>query len=206
MNIEIMRNTLYKAYLDDFASFCGRLGGATGEIMSDLLAFEADRRALNITLNSIGTELTRDDRRKLYSNFGLLYPHGHSDLSMAEDFDQVRSAMEKVPPYAALFGRLGFGESGMLDRLLFEEEAKRCFMCYEQQARARARGETGAGEACACSARAAPSLPRAAPLAAPLPNSPNPFPTLRTLNPETPPLPPPKTPTNSSTMASSTRT
>lgn len=37
---------------------------------------QADRRALNITLNSIGTELTRDDRRKLYANFGLLYPHG----------------------------------------------------------------------------------------------------------------------------------
>jgi hypothetical protein len=37
---------------------------------------QADRRALNITLNSIGTELTRDDRRKLYANFGLLFPHG----------------------------------------------------------------------------------------------------------------------------------
>ncbi|RRT69685.1 hypothetical protein B296_00037136, partial [Ensete ventricosum] len=48
-----------------------KLGGATSEIMSDLLAFEADRRAVNITINSIGTELTRDDRRKLYSNFGL---------------------------------------------------------------------------------------------------------------------------------------
>lgn len=50
-----MRNTLYKAYLDDFAAFCNKLGGTTGEVMSDLLAFEADRRALNITLNSIGT-------------------------------------------------------------------------------------------------------------------------------------------------------
>ncbi len=40
MNIEIMRNTLYKAYLDDFASFCAKLGGATAEIMTDLLAFE----------------------------------------------------------------------------------------------------------------------------------------------------------------------
>ena len=40
MNIEIMRNTLYKAYLDDFARFCGGLGGATAEIMGDLLAFE----------------------------------------------------------------------------------------------------------------------------------------------------------------------
>lgn len=41
--------------------------------------------------------------------------------------------MEKVPGYAALFGRLGFGEAGLLDKLLYEEEAKRCVMCYEQQ-------------------------------------------------------------------------
>jgi V-type H+-transporting ATPase subunit d len=40
MNIEIMRNTLYKAYLDDFAAFCQTLGGATAEVMTDLLAFE----------------------------------------------------------------------------------------------------------------------------------------------------------------------
>lgn len=60
---------------------------------------QADRRALNITLNSIGTELTRDDRRKLYSNFGLLYPHGHSELALAEDFDQIRQCVEKCPPY-----------------------------------------------------------------------------------------------------------
>lgn len=86
MNIEIMRNTLYKAYLEDFYGFCQvksncifagkiyydfpwnasncylksnmyvpcsvqKLGGATAEIMSDLLAFEADRRAVNITIN-----------------------------------------------------------------------------------------------------------------------------------------------------------
>lgn len=40
MNIEIMRNTLYKAYLDDFARFCTRLGGTTAEVMGDLLSFE----------------------------------------------------------------------------------------------------------------------------------------------------------------------
>ena len=40
MNIEILRNTLYKAYLDDFARFCTGLGGATAEIMGDLLSFE----------------------------------------------------------------------------------------------------------------------------------------------------------------------
>ncbi|KAG2500065.1 hypothetical protein HYH03_002342 [Edaphochlamys debaryana] len=133
MNIEIMRNTLYKAYLDDFAAYCQSLGGATAEIMGDMLAFETDRRALNITLNSIGTELTREDRKKLYSNFGLLYPHGHNELAMAEDFDQIRSAMEKVPAYSGIFSKLGYGESQMLDKLLYEEEVKKCVDCFEQQ-------------------------------------------------------------------------
>jgi V-type H+-transporting ATPase subunit d len=27
-----MRNTLYKAYLDDFAAFCAKLGGTTAEV------------------------------------------------------------------------------------------------------------------------------------------------------------------------------
>lgn len=29
---QIMRNTLYKAYLDDFAAFCEKLGGTTSEV------------------------------------------------------------------------------------------------------------------------------------------------------------------------------
>jgi V-type H+-transporting ATPase subunit d len=150
MNVEVMRNTLYKAYLDDFAAYCASLGGATAEIMGDLLAFEADRRALNITLNSIGTELTRDDRRRLYSRWGdvfsssfffffsrrrpsppppphslgLLHPHGHLELAGADDFDAVRAAMERCPPYRAIISRLGGGEPQALDRVLFEEEAR----------------------------------------------------------------------------------
>jgi hypothetical protein len=47
-------------------------------------------------------------RKKLYSNFGLLYPHGHNELSIAEDFDQIRAAMEKVPAYAGVFNKVGF--------------------------------------------------------------------------------------------------
>jgi V-type H+-transporting ATPase subunit d len=38
MNIEIIRNTLYKAYLEDFYQFCKDLGGATAEIMCEALA------------------------------------------------------------------------------------------------------------------------------------------------------------------------
>lgn len=40
LETQVMRNTLYKAYLDDFAKFCQSLGGTTSEVMGDLLAFE----------------------------------------------------------------------------------------------------------------------------------------------------------------------
>ncbi|KAL1535266.1 V-type proton ATPase subunit d1 [Salvia divinorum] len=63
---------------------------------ANLMVFEADRRAVNITINSIGTELTREDRRKLYSNFGLLYPYGHEELAICEDTEQV---INYIPSY-----------------------------------------------------------------------------------------------------------
>lgn len=47
MNIEIMRNTLYKAYLDDFAKFCNKLGGSTAAVMGDLLSFEVCMQQLH---------------------------------------------------------------------------------------------------------------------------------------------------------------
>jgi V-type H+-transporting ATPase subunit d len=37
MNIELIRNTLYKAYLEDFYQFCQRLGGDTATFMGELL-------------------------------------------------------------------------------------------------------------------------------------------------------------------------
>lgn len=42
LNIEIIRNTLYKAYLEDFYNFCQELGGATGEVMGEILQVEKD--------------------------------------------------------------------------------------------------------------------------------------------------------------------
>ncbi len=133
INVEILRNTLYKSYLDDFAQFCKSLGGTTAEVMATTLAFEADRRALNITLNSIGTELTCDDRRRLYSNHGLLHPHGQAELAAADDFDSVRAAMERVPEYAGIFSRVGAGEAHALDKMLYDEEVRRAVNSFEQQ-------------------------------------------------------------------------
>ena len=38
--LQVMRNTLYKAYLDDFSHFVHRVGGTTGQVMGELLSFE----------------------------------------------------------------------------------------------------------------------------------------------------------------------
>jgi V-type H+-transporting ATPase subunit d len=107
MNIEIIRNTLYKAYLEAFYNFCENLGGATAEIMCEILAFEADRRAFIITINAFEAELTKEDRAKLYPRCGKLYPDGLAMLERADDYEQVKAVASYYTDYAALFEGAG---------------------------------------------------------------------------------------------------
>jgi len=136
MNIEIIRNTLYKAYLEDFYKFCERMGGETAEVMTEILQFEADRRSINITINSFGTELSKDDRQKLYPSFGLLVPEGISKLAKADDIDQVRAAIEFYGPYRSLFADTVNAVSGQeksLEDSFFEHEAHLNMLAFERQ-------------------------------------------------------------------------
>lgn len=114
LNIEIIRNTLYKNYLEDFHNFVNTdpdmAGTPTAEVMTEILEFEADRRAINITLNSFGTELSKADRKKLYPNFGRLYPEGMFMLSRADDIEGVRLSVEGVSDYKAFFDATGMGQ------------------------------------------------------------------------------------------------
>jgi V-type H+-transporting ATPase subunit d len=116
LNIEIIRNTLYKSYLEDFYKFVNEdpelSGTPTAEVMTEVLEFEADRRAINITLNSFGTELNKADRRKLYPEFGKLWPEGSLMLSRADDVEGVRIAVEGVNDYKTMFDATGLGQSG----------------------------------------------------------------------------------------------
>jgi len=113
LNIEIVRNTLYKNYLEDFHQFVNThpdmAGTPTAEVMSEILEFEADRRAINITLNSFGTELSKADRKKLYPGFGRLYPEGTLILSRADDFEGVRLAVDGIGDYKGFFEAAGLG-------------------------------------------------------------------------------------------------
>ena len=71
-------------------------------ILNVILGFEADKRAITITVNSLGTELSRNDRGSLFPELGSLYPDGHRDLVSCNDFVQVQATMEMYLSYEGL--------------------------------------------------------------------------------------------------------
>lgn len=62
-----------------------------------MLQFEADRRAFIITINSFGTELSKEDRAKLFPHCGKLYPEGLAQLARADDYEQVKAVADFYP-------------------------------------------------------------------------------------------------------------
>jgi len=141
-NVEVIRNLLYRSYLRDFYNFCCHQGRATEEIMTPILEFEADRRAITITINSFGTELGQDDRAKLYPDFGALYPAGTSRLAKAMDDEQVREAVSYIADYRKLFADFGGDKDGgrgsesgekSLEDAFFEHEVFLNKMAFETQ-------------------------------------------------------------------------
>lgn len=80
VEIDIITNMLQKLWLEDFYDLCKSFGGDTWLFMKPVLEFEADRRAIAITINSFGTSLNevnnRDSERKsLFCNFGSVGSH-----------------------------------------------------------------------------------------------------------------------------------
>ncbi|XP_023671960.1 V-type proton ATPase subunit d 1-like [Paramormyrops kingsleyae] len=125
MNAEILRNKLYKAYIESFHKFCKEEGGSTEEIMCPILEFEADRRAFIITVNSFGTDLTRDQRSQLFPSCGRLHPEGLHLLAEAEDNEQVKAVADCYAEYKLIFegSMQGSGDKTLEDRF-FEHEVK----------------------------------------------------------------------------------
>lgn len=75
--------------------------------MNRILSFEADRRTINITINSFNTDLTKDQRAKLFPAMGRLFPEGNNMLAKADDVDQVRQACENISEYRSFFDGAG---------------------------------------------------------------------------------------------------
>lgn len=156
LNIEIVRNTLYKNYLEDFHNYVNTdpelAGTPTAEVMSEVLDFEADRRSINITLNSFGTELSKQDRKKLYPQIGKLHPEGTFMLSRADDIEGVRIAVDMVADYKNFFDQTGLssgqgggasalgnmqggsgGQEKSLEDLFYEKEMEMAKLAFTRQ-------------------------------------------------------------------------
>lgn len=127
--------TIIQAYLKDFFRLSQALGGLTAEVMKvfyfilglcwffqifqEILYFEADRRAINITVNSIGTELSRDERHNLFSDFGSLHPQGYRDLALCSDFEQVISVLTNYSLFPDISHKATDGEIN-LDKVIMD--------------------------------------------------------------------------------------
>lgn len=110
VQIEILRNSLLKLYLEDFYNFCIDIGGETSEVMCTLLASRADRYAINITLNSFHTSLNDNNmretmRKSLYPSFGLLYPEGTDMLVRVDDDIKLLQVLSYYPTYRLIFDK-----------------------------------------------------------------------------------------------------
>tara|TARA_B110000305_G_C19452637_1_gene648928 strand:- start:2216 stop:2638 length:423 start_codon:yes stop_codon:yes gene_type:complete len=74
--------------------------------VQDILGFEADKQAIILTINSLSTDLSRNDRHIFFPEMGSLYPDGHRDLVSCNDFGQVQTVMEMFASFEGICTRL----------------------------------------------------------------------------------------------------
>lgn len=140
VQIEILKNSLMKLYLEDFYSFCMNLGGETAAVMGGLLSARADRNAINITLNSFGTPLNepamRDSHRKnLYPAIGALYPEGTDQLTKVDDDNKLVQTLAPYAVYRTIFERFlnSSPEEFSIDDEFYKLEVKLYELAFESQ-------------------------------------------------------------------------
>ena len=139
VEIEIIKSSLIKYWIEDFSKFVDSLGGETAVIMGDLLKVRADTNAINITLNSFGTPLNEpamraSDRKRLYPAVGHLYPAGTSMLVDVGDEDELGRVLELFPMYASIWNVHAAGSDGKsIDDAFYERDVQMLELAFEGQ-------------------------------------------------------------------------
>ena len=139
VEIEIIKSSLIKYWIEDFAKFVDALGGETAVIMGDLLRVRADTNAINITLNSFGTPLNEpamraSDRKRLYPAVGHLYPAGTSMLADVGDEDELGRVLELFPMYSSIWNVHASGSGGKsIDDAFYERDVQMLELAFEGQ-------------------------------------------------------------------------
>jgi len=139
VEIEIIKSSLIKYWLEDFANFCESLGGDTGSLMGEILKIRADTNAINITLNSFGTPLNEPnmratDRKRLYPAVGHLYPAGTAMLADVGDEDELGRVLELFPQYSAIWNLHASGSvEKSIDDAFYERDVQMLELAFEGQ-------------------------------------------------------------------------
>lgn len=143
VEIEIIKSSLIKYWLEDFYQFVMKIGGETASIMGELLKVRADTNAINITLNSFGTPLNEPgmrttDRKRLYPAVGHLYPAGTSMLIDVADEEELGRVLDLFPQYAAIWNihasaGSGSGNDKSIDDCFYERDVQSLELAFESQ-------------------------------------------------------------------------
>jgi len=139
VEIEIIKSSLIKYWLEDFYHFVEKLDGDTATIMGDLLKVRADSNAINITLNSFGTPLNEpamrsSDRKRLYPAVGHLYPAGTAMLVDVADEDELGRVLELFPQYSAIWNIHAYGNGEKsIDDCFYERDVQMLELAFESQ-------------------------------------------------------------------------
>eukprot|EP00339_Tiarina_fusa_P018027 CAMPEP_0117041316 /NCGR_PEP_ID=MMETSP0472-20121206/28867_1 /TAXON_ID=693140 ORGANISM="Tiarina fusus, Strain LIS" /NCGR_SAMPLE_ID=MMETSP0472 /ASSEMBLY_ACC=CAM_ASM_000603 /LENGTH=390 /DNA_ID=CAMNT_0004752305 /DNA_START=89 /DNA_END=1261 /DNA_ORIENTATION=- len=139
VEIEIIKSSLIKFWIEDFYNFAMSLGGDTAAIMGEILRVRADTNAINITLNSFGTPLNEpamriSDRKRLYPAVGHLYPAGTTMLADVSDEEELGRVLELFPQYSAIWSihSSGNGEKS-IDDAFYERDVQMLELAFESQ-------------------------------------------------------------------------
>lgn len=139
VEIEIIKSSLIKYWLEDFGKFVSSLGGESATMMGELLAVRADTNAINITLNSFGTPLNEpamrtSDRKRLYPALGYLYPAGTSMLYDVADEEGLGRCLELFPQYSSIWNvHLVGGGDKSIDDAFYERDVQMLELAFEGQ-------------------------------------------------------------------------
>jgi len=138
VEIEIIKSSLIKYWIEDFYQFCTKLGGDTAEIMGELLKVRADTNAINITLNSFGTPLNDpvmrvSDRKRLYPSVGHMYPVGTAMLADVSSEEELGRVLELFPAYSGIWNIHSTGADKSIDDAFYERDVQQLELAFEGQ-------------------------------------------------------------------------
>lgn len=139
VEIEIVKSSLIKYWIEDFYQFVEKLDGETAALMGELLRVRADTNSINITLNSFGTPLNepgmrQTDRKRLYPAVGHLYPAGTAMLSDVAEEDELGRVLELFPQYSTIWNvhAAGSGDKS-IDDAFYERDVQMLELAFEGQ-------------------------------------------------------------------------